>query len=163
MKRKGFSILELLLVLFIFSLSMALAAPSLSKFYKTAQLKTTTQRISAILRHSRSEAIHRGEIYQVLFDSYLKEVKIRSLRLSEAETEERKDQKRSIQTFSVPKWMDFREIKIPPSLYPSDHPAIEFYPNGRSNGGSFTLEGGNHQGYLIQVHFLTGMVTIRKV
>ncbi len=163
MKREGFSILELILVLFIFSLSLALVAPSLSRFYKSAELKTTAQKISALLRHSRSEAIHRGRIYQILFDSNLKEIRIRSLTLYEEDSDENRKQGSFIQNFFLPKWIGFREVKIPPSFYPSEYPTIEFYPNGGSNGGSFVLEGVDHQGYLIQVHFLTGMVEIQKV
>lgn len=160
MKKEGFSILELILVLFIFGLSLAFVAPSLFKFYQSAELKTTTQRISALLRHSRSEAIHRGEVYQILFDSNLKEIKIRSFRLSEEASDK---QRSSVRNFFLPKWISLREVKIPPSLFPSEYPTIEFYPNGGSNGGSFVLEGVDRQGYLIQVHILTGMVEIQKV
>lgn len=163
MKKEGFSILELILVLFIFSLSLAFVAPSLSKFYKSAELKTITQRVSALLRHSRSEAIHRGEVYQILFDSNLKEIKIRSLRPYEEESDKGDKQRSSLQNFFLPKWIGLRDVKIPPSLFPSEYPTIEFYPNGGSNGGSFVLEGLDRQGYLIQVHFLTGMVEIQKV
>jgi hypothetical protein len=56
-----------------------------------------------------------------------------------------------------------REMKISSPQYPSELPTIEFYPNGGSNGGSILLKSEDRGGYRIKVHFLTGMVEIKKV
>ena len=57
MKNKGFSLLELVVVLIIISLSAALAVPSLSHLSRSMELKTVAKRVSAILRYGRSEAV----------------------------------------------------------------------------------------------------------
>ncbi len=46
MKNRGFSLIELMIVLVLVSLSIALVAPSFSRFSKRVELKTTAQKIS---------------------------------------------------------------------------------------------------------------------
>lgn len=158
---RGFTLLELILVIIILSVSMALISPSLSKTLKTTELKGTAQKIAAILRHSRSEAVHRGRIYQVSFHSDLRQVQVRWI---EPDEEEMKEQTGSFPPlFSLPDGVSIKEVDLNKSQFFSEFPAIEFYPNGGSNGGSFLLEGGAHQGYRIKVHWITGMVEIGKV
>jgi hypothetical protein len=56
-----------------------------------------------------------------------------------------------------------KEIQMVDPQYPVDVPAIEFYPNGGSNGGSLVLDTEGRKGYKIKVNFLTGMVEVEKV
>ena len=76
MKNRGFSLIELVVVLVLISLSLALVAPSFSRFSKGVELKTTAQRVSGILRYFRSESIQSGKVYQIIFDPGLREVNI---------------------------------------------------------------------------------------
>jgi prepilin-type N-terminal cleavage/methylation domain-containing protein len=46
MKNRGFSLIELLVVLILLSFSLALVAPSLSRFSRTVELKGAAQKIS---------------------------------------------------------------------------------------------------------------------
>jgi general secretion pathway protein H len=163
MKARGFSLLELIIVLIIMSFSIALIAPSLSRFSKSAEIRATAQKVSSILRNSRSEAVNRGEVYQVLFDLRSGAVSVRTIRPEEMETEETKDKKGSGRTFSIPGRIEIREMKTDPGQYPSELPAIEFYPNGGSNGGSFLLEGEDQRQYRLQVHSITGVVKIERI
>ncbi|MEW6377077.1 MAG: hypothetical protein AB1502_14960 [Thermodesulfobacteriota bacterium] len=72
-------------------------------------------------------------------------------------------EKRSSQIYTFPGWISMKEVELTKPKYSADLPAIEFYPNGGSNGGSFLLEGEVHKRYRIKVHFLTGMVEIEKI
>ncbi len=65
------------------------------------------------------------------------------------------------QKYTLPEGIQIHDLKIPPAQFSSELPAIEFYPNGGSNGGSFLLERENQKGYRIKVNFLTGMVEIK--
>jgi len=140
-KNKGFSLIELVIVLIIISLSISLVTPSLARFSKMIELKTAAKKVSGILRYYRSEAIQQGKVHQILFDPNLREVRILSL-----EPTEEKILK-----------------NIPPPEYPADFPAIEFYPSGGSNGGSILLDSQDQKGFRIKVHFLTGMVAIEAI
>jgi len=160
---RGFSFIELMVVLVLISLSIALIAPSFSKFSKSVELKAAAQKIAAILRNYRSEAVNKGRVYQVLFDSNRMEVKIQSVAWSEEQEESENKETREMKAYALPQGIQIKELKTESTQYPSDLPAIEFYPNGGSNGGNIYLDSQNHQGYRIKVHFLTGSVTIEKV
>jgi len=79
LKRKGFSLIEVMVVLILISLSMLLVTPSFSRFSKTVELKGAAKKISAILRYCRSEAVNRGKVYQVLLDPDLRQVQVLSI------------------------------------------------------------------------------------
>jgi prepilin-type N-terminal cleavage/methylation domain-containing protein len=154
-KDKGFSLIELVIVLVIIGLSISLVMPYLSRFSKTIELKAAAKKISGILRYYRSEAIQQGKVHQVLFDSNLREVRIQALELNEEKVLKNK--------YPLPLGIQIREMDIPSPQYPADFPVIEFYPSGGSNGGSILLDSQDRKGFRISVHFLTGMVVIEAI
>ena len=160
MKEKGFSLLELIVVLIVISLSIALITPSVGRISKTLELKAAAKRISGILRYYRSESVQKGIVYQVCFDSNGRE-----LRIQVAETKEEEEQKgrQAPARFPLPQGIQIKELNIPDPLYPADAPAVEFYANGGSNGGTITLDNQGVKGLRIRIHFLTGVVVIEEV
>jgi prepilin-type N-terminal cleavage/methylation domain-containing protein len=166
MKEKGFSLLELIMVLTILILSVTLVTSSMSNLSRTIELKAAAKKVSGILRYYRSEAIHKGTVYQVLFDSELRAVKVQSVSLTEQADEEAGDVKRvgesSKTLYGLPEGVRMKEIDFTSPQYPSDLPTIEFYPNGGSNGGSVLFDSQERKGYRIKIHFLTGAVAIER-
>jgi type II secretion system protein H len=171
MRARGFTLIELVIVLILLSLSVALVTPSLSRFFKRVELKTSAQKISGILRYFRSESIQRGKIHQVLFDVESREVTVRALEREAREGEETDQEKEKREReeailrekrYALPDGIQMKEVKIPPPEVPSDLPAIEFYPTGGSNGGTLLLLTEDQKGFRIKVHFLTGMVEIEE-
>jgi|YelNatPaOPRAMG01_1025707.scaffolds.fasta_scaffold164808_2 general secretion pathway protein H len=150
MKKKGFSLIELFIVLLILGLSISLVAPSLSKLFNTIEFKTTVQKISSLLRYYRSEAINKGRIYRVIFDLDEAVLKIKSL-----------DSEETI-SYPLPKGILIKEINPNLIVDSSEKPTIEFYPNGGSNGGSILLNKDNRE-FKIFIHPLTGMVMIQSI
>jgi type II secretion system protein H len=160
MRNKGFSLIELMVVLILLGISIALVTPSLSRFSRTVELKGAAKKISGILRYCRSEAVNKGQVYQVLFDSSVREVRVQSMELKE-EKDEKREGKVTPKTFSLPEGIRIKDVDILSSLqFPSDIPLIEFYPNGGSNGGTILLDSQDRIGYKIKVDFLTGMVKV---
>jgi prepilin-type N-terminal cleavage/methylation domain-containing protein len=166
MREKGFSLLELIIVLTIFALSISLVASSFSNLSKTIELKAAAKKVSGILRYYRSEAVNKGSVYQVLFDPESRAVKVQSISLAEQVgegTEEIKTGGESSGTlYELPEGVRMKEIDFTSSQYPCDLPAVEFYPNGGSNGGSVLFDSQERKGYRIKVHFLTGEVKIEQ-
>lgn len=162
MKNRGFSLIELIIVLVLMSLSIALITPSLSRLSKTTELKGIAQKVSGILRYCRSESVNKAKVYQVLFDSNLREVKVQSVEVEEKGEGEKAEEKVA-KRYPLPEGIHIKEVEVPPPKYPSDLPTIEFYPNGGSNGGSILLNRDDRKGYRIKVHFLTGIVEIEKI
>jgi general secretion pathway protein H len=163
-RTKGFSLIELIVVLVITSLAIALVAPSLFRFFSTVELKATAKKVSAILQYYRSEAINQGKVYQILFDSDLNEVRVQPVVSAEEEGEgEKKEENFTKKIYALPKGIHIKEVKNESTQYPSDFPTIEFYSNGTSNGGEITLDSQDRQGYTIKINFLTGVVAIDSV
>jgi type II secretion system protein H len=146
MRNKGFSLIELMVVLILISFSISLIAPSLSRFSRTVELKGATKKISGILRYCRSEAVNKGQVYQVFFDSNVREVRVQPMESTEEKGKDR------IKTYSIPDGIQMKGVNL-----------VEFYPNGGSNGGAIFLDTQGRKGYKIKVHFLTGMVDIERL
>jgi type II secretion system protein H len=157
---QGFTMLELVVVLLILTLSAALVTPSLSRFSRTIELKAAVKKISGILRYYRSEAVYKGTVYQVLFNAETGEVKVTSVEPEAAEGEDPKKEQTITKSYMLPQGVHIKEIEVPDPEFPSDLPAIEFYPNGGSNGGTFLLDAQDRKGFRIKVNFLTGMVEV---
>ncbi len=168
MKNRGFSLIEMVVVLVLISLSIALITPSLSRFSKRIELKATAKKVSGILRYFRSESIQKGKVYQILFDSGTGEIRIRTLESEQKENEKKQeetpkgggDATAQERRYPLPGGILIKEVRIPSPEFPSDLPTIEFYPTGGSNGGAVLLEMQDEKGYWIKVHFLTGIVGI---
>jgi general secretion pathway protein H len=158
---KGFSLIELVIVLVLIGLSISLVAPAFSRFSKSVELKVAAKKISGILRYYRSEAVQKGTVQQVLFDPELQEVRILTPEATEDQEGGAKSKGNSApRKYPLPDGVRVKEEKTSAPLYPAEVPAIEFYPNGGSNGGFILLEGQNQKEYRIKVYFLTGMVEV---
>ena len=68
-KCKGFTLLELILVMVILSSVLAMAAPSLSGFFGSRQTHDTAAQILALTQLARSQAISEGIVYRLNFDT----------------------------------------------------------------------------------------------
>ena len=166
MKNKGFSLLELIVVITILVLSVSLVTSSLSNLSRTIELKAAAKKVSGILRYYRSEAVNKGLVYQVLFDSESRAVKVQSVSITEPAFEKGEDEKKEEEApktlYGLPNGVQMKELDFTSPQYPCDLPAIEFYPNGGSNGGSVLFNSPERGGYRIKVYFLTGMVEVEK-
>ena len=164
MKNKGFSLVELIVVLVIMSLSISLVTPSLSQFLRTVELKGAAKKVGGILRYCRSEAVNKGHVVQVLFNPNLREIRVQSKGLTERkEEQDKKEDSIPKKAYLLPDGIRIKKVDILSTQPPSDSPLIEFYPNGGSNGGSILLDSEGRNSYNIEVHFLTGMVKVVKV
>jgi Tfp pilus assembly protein FimT len=158
--------MEVIIVLTILVLSISLVTSSMSNLSRTIELKAAAKKVSGILRYYRSEAINKGSVYQVLFDSESRAVKVQSVSLMEPVDEKEADEKKGGEAaktlYELPEGVQMKELDFPSSEYPCDLPAVEFYPNGGSNGGSVLINSPERKGYRIKIDFLTGMVGIEQ-
>lgn len=135
---EGYTLLELLLVLAIFSLTIVLAAPYVSGGLSNTMLKTTAKKTAAALNYARNMSVRERRNYYV-------EAQKDRIVVSGKDGAQRK------------------EISIPAelSMTAAGNHVIVFYPRGGSNGGVFEL--GETDGkplYAIQVEPATGAVTV---
>ena len=164
LKSKGFTLLEVMIVLIMISLSISLVIPSLARFSKKIELRTAAQKVSTILRYCRNEAVQKGKVQQVLFNPELREIKVQSPKSSARAKEDIPAEDPNLEKkYILPPGVQIKEVKIPASAESDSLSMIEFYPNGGSSGGSVVLESQDLKGYRIKVDFLTGLVGVEGI
>jgi len=66
---RGFTLLELILVMVVLSTVLAMAAPSLRGFFASRKTHDTAAQILALTQFARSQAISEGIVYRLTFDT----------------------------------------------------------------------------------------------
>lgn len=140
---RGFTLLELLVVLVVASLAMGLVGPAFQRLLPGLQLETEGRKVAALLRHARSQAILSGAPVAISQDA-----ETGGLRLSYRE-----------QPYRLPAHLTLSLEGGPAGdSEQTGSTRILFYPQGDSSGGSLNLEGEEGRGQLIEVDWLSGRV-----
>ena len=141
---RGFSLLELMVVLAIGGLLVALVAPNSVRFYDAMRAREAARTSMAILQDARERALASGRI---------QDVKVRPAA-------------RRI-------WSQRHDYEAPESLRITVHGAAElnhadvgvirFYPEGGSSGGGIDLWRGDGTGTAVNVDWLVGRVSLQSL
>ena len=179
-KDKGFTLIELILVLVIVGFLTALVAPAITSL-TGLKLKTATRKMAAGLRYARSQAVTTGSEYQVVFDIEKGEMIIESLKEEEKpysysgdyedggeeelNGEEEDDSAKRMEkrkTYTIPKEVRLARVVIDGEEITEDQAWIDFYPNGSCSGGEIFLMDEKEREYRIALEFITGVVKITE-
>jgi general secretion pathway protein H len=140
---RGFTLVELLVVLVIISLMLALVGTSISRSVSGAEMRTAAHKVAANLRYTRTQAIL-GKSEQVF--------------LVDAENRTYQAPNREPQT--LPEGMDVELNTARSELTSESVGGIRFYPDGGSTGGNVRLEA-NGRIYQVNVAWLTGEASLQ--
>lgn len=135
----GFTLIEILLVLAIFAMTVALVAPAVTSGIKTVRLRGTAKKITTMLKYARNLAISERKVYysRVLPDEFIlvagKEGKLKK-------------------KITIPE-----EVEIKASYGDT----IIFYPSGNSSGGLLKVRDRKGEDfYSISVEPLSGRARV---
>jgi general secretion pathway protein H len=142
---RGFTLLELLLVLVVAAASYALILRVSAGGASGAEIKSAARAVAAGLRDARGTAIATQESAALLLD-----LERRSLEVSGG---------RSSRT--LPQRLDVKLYTAQSEIVDEKHGAIRFYPDGSSSGGRVTISSGERK-LLVDVDWLTGRVSIKE-
>ncbi len=141
--KRGFTLIELVVTLFVLALAVGVAAPSIARGVDTVRTRAEAAGIATFLRAAREHAVTRNRAY---------EVRVR--------TDEGLVELRSGDAVSATR-------RLAPGLrVTADPPAarvITFLPQGLSSGGRLRVEMPGRRAYLISVDPLTGRVATRRL
>jgi general secretion pathway protein H len=144
-RARGFTLVELIVVLFIIALVAAVALPAVGRGVDALQLRAEVATFATFLRYAREQAITRREAQEVTInpDAHL-------LTLRAAGTEGARARRRLSPRISI-------RAESPTGL------SITFSPGGVSTGGSFRVVGPDGRAYRVSVNPLTGRVSNVRV
>jgi len=144
-RSRGFTLLELLLVLVIAATGYALVVRFTGSGVSGAQLKSAARAVAAGLRDARGVAIATQESAALNVD-----VEKRTIEVTGA-----------ARPRSLPDRLDIKLDTAQAEVVDEKRGAIRFYPDGSSTGGRVTLASGERR-FLVDVDWLTGRVTIKE-
>jgi len=149
--QQAFTLLELLIVMTLIGLITAVAVPNFGRSLSPLQARSSVNKIAAILRYARSQAVTRQQVCRVLFDLPGHRV---ALLADPAATETRSE------IYKLPENITVQPVG--PGLGAKENGAfvINFYPGGNSSGGEVTLAGKSGRVYRVKVDFITGITEV---
>ena len=144
-KSRGFSLLELLVVLVIIGLSASLVLPTLTGGLSSLRLKTAAREVSATLRYARSLAVSVGKEQVINMD----------IEEGKYWLNEDKDNNREL-----PSDIRFLNVTTQGEEITTGMAGIVFYPMGNSSGSSIFITAGKDRNCHILTQLATGVVEV---
>ncbi len=141
---RGFTLVEIMVVLVIVALMMALVGSSISRNVSGAQMRTAAGKVAASMRYTRTRAIL-TKTEQV----FLVDTEKLTYQAAEREAEE------------LPEGMKMELNTARSELTSETAGGIRFYPDGGSTGGNVRLEA-NGRIYRVNVAWLTGEASVER-
>ena len=138
--RRGFTLLELIVTLFVVALVTAIAVPTIGRSTEAVRVRADVAAFSAMLRHARERAITTRKAHAVVVDPGAHRMNIVA-GSGGSEVRESRALPERLEIVATP----------PPAL------TVRFDPQGASSGGDFRLAIGTIT-YRVTVDALTGRV-----
>ena len=134
-KRRGFTLLELILVMIILCTVLAMAAPSLRGFFSSRQIRDVAEQMLALTHYAKTQSVYQSQYYRLYFDTDRREYWLSARRKSEYQRLKSDFGSK----FGIPGdiEIDFENFDREGSLY-----YIDFKPEGYSRQCRILLEDG---------------------
>jgi len=142
-RHRGFTLIEMLVVMVIMVLAYAMTAPMISAGVSGAELKAAARQIAAGLRKARSEAV----------------VSKNEVALTVDVERHQFDLSGDKRIYRLPEKIEISLYTAQSELLDAKTGAIRFYPDGSSTGGRVTLSRGERK-YRVDVDWMTGRVKV---
>ena len=129
MRQRGFSLLELLMVIVLIALMMALVGTSISRSVSNAELRSASRGLLAALRYTQTHAIvtHQEQILTIDMENLSYQAPDRKV-------------------ISFPEGIEVSMVTAESELLSDQVGGIRFFPDGGSTGGQVTVHVNNrHQ------------------
>ncbi len=173
----GFTLLELIVVLFILTMATALVAPGFSRSFGQLRLKAAARDVATLCRFARTQAITNQGVVEVVLDRRTNSYWLRGpdwivSRLGgveEGATAENPEEPwrvrmQQARVRTLPTGIVLKSVVLNTSpLREDERGGIAFFPQGSSSGGEVVLSDEKGRGYRIVVDPSIGLVRIHVV
>lgn len=135
---RGFTLLELVIVMTLIVAATVLVAPSFRRGLSSLELESATRDLITRMKMARSEAVAKQQVFRILFQDSTEEEQAQYVLTDDYES--------PLKSFRLPVGVSVKPGAEQP---PGETLKVSFYPNGRSSGGSLLLT--NQAGRVLQV------------
>ena len=149
--RRGYTLIEVVVVLFILALAMAVGLPAIGRGADGLRVRAEAAGVANFLRAAREQAITRNRTYEVRVDPEAGVMLLRGV--SGAAGTKDGETVQATRRLAAP-------VRIEPD--PPLRRTITFSPQGLSSGGRFRVEGPGPRVYVVTVDPITGRVVTRR-
>jgi general secretion pathway protein H len=164
--KKGFSLIELLVVLVLISVFSAFVGVNVAGSLGNMGLRTASKKVAASLRYARSRAITESIPYVALLDLNQNRMTVKPDVISsgiekQADNSPSKLMENGAKRYDLPEDVKFKDVlAFDGSESDSRFFAVVFMPNGCSSGGTILLENNRERGSTVKIDFVTGTVRV---
>lgn len=145
-RRRGFTLIELMVALAVAALMAGLATPMAMKAYATMQYRDAVRSLASAATAARYQAVNTGAARDLLVAPEARRYAIQSAGTAfQAEAASTISDALTLQVEVARQLVDERGVGV-----------IRFYPDGSSSGGSVTITRANGAGQRIRVDWLLG-------
>ena len=173
---RGFTLLELVAVLFILTLGAALVAPRFGRSFGQVHLRAAARDVAALCRFARTQAISHQGVVEVVLDRRTNAYWLRGPdwivgrlggigQVATTGEPEQPWRARMLQarTRSLPAGITLKLVVLDTGpLREDEHGAIAFFPQGSSTGGEVWVADEKGRGYRIMIDSSVGLVRVRE-
>jgi len=145
----GFTLLELLLVLFVLSLAGVIVFPSLQPLLSRAGVESTARKAASFLDDVRRQAVQSGRVFEVRFDDEGGRLVARPEGASDGAGDGE----------VVAGERAFPGLPGESSLEPE---TVRYYPHGSSSGGVLTFRRGETEMFRVVIGSFTGLARLEE-
>jgi len=172
----GFTLLELIVVLFILTLAAVLVAPRFTRSFSQFRLKAAARDVAALCRFARTQAITNQAVLEVVLDRRTNEYWLRGPEwvvsrlggIEQVATAEDPEQPwqvrmRQARVRPLPVGVTLKSVILDlGALREDERGTIVFFPQGSSTGGEVWVSDEKGRGYRIVVDPSIGLVRIHE-
>ncbi|MFC1624078.1 Tfp pilus assembly protein FimT/FimU [Candidatus Omnitrophota bacterium] len=151
--KKSFTLLELILVVFLISILIGFSTPLFKKTFSNLELKNTSFDIAKTVNYAQQMAIIDKLNYKLNFDFEEGTFWVTQLDAFSDTTLFKKIKGRYGRVFSVPGGI----------VFTGDTDEVLFYPDGRCSEGDITLTNKYGEGYMLDIKGFGGELNIQEI
>ncbi len=153
MSTKGFTLLELMIVILVLALILTVSLPSIQNFYRTAEYRDSVRQLASAVNNARRLARASGHSYDVIIDAE---------RNRFALTDD-SDNLKAVDYSQLPADLQIEVIYAAEVSPKKNLAAIRFYPAGGSSGGEIKIWRPSGSGTQLVIDWLLGNVMQEKL
>lgn len=166
-RARGFTLLELLVVLLLVGLVSALVVPRMLASLPGVQLKSAARAVAASLRYARSQAVFQTTPYVAAFDGARARLVVEPVAVAGAAPEWGEEPAtrggpEGRRVYELPTGVEVEVLGGEVAADGTETARVLFFPRGDSTGGRVVLRDPRQREYAIIIDPITGIVEIQR-